>query len=284
MQPLDAALENGIIFISADYRLLYPSTAFDIIADVKSLFTFLANPSFSETHLPAGITLDATRIAVSGEAGGGYAARAAGIIAEPRPKAVLLQYGQGGQMLDDHWLAVKDRDVPDPEGGIVARESVAHLLKEQEPLSDDPMPLHGDEVPNGDSGRSQLLMWWWRTGGFIDVVLGINGMSKWLRGLSLAQREGFLPAPLGTAILQTQLTEEFPPSFMMHGQDDKVVLPNESVLTYETLMELGVEVELHLLEGAGHRMIDEKDPPNLAAGAIEIQQKAVEFLVQKLKD
>ena len=187
-------------------------------------------------------------------------------------------------MLDDHWLAVKDRDVPDPEGRIVTRDSVAHLLKEQEPISDDPMPLLGDEASNGDRGRSQLLMWWWRTGGFIDVVLGINGMSKWLRGLSLAQREGFLPAPLGTAILQTQLTEEFPPTFMMHGQDDKVVLPNESVLTYETLMELGVEVELHLLEGAGHRMIDEKDPPNLAAGAIEIQQTAVEFLVQKMKD
>ena len=187
-------------------------------------------------------------------------------------------------MLDDHWLAVKDRDVPDPEGGIVARESVAHLLKEQEPIADDPMPLLGDEVPSGDSGRSQLLMWWWRTGGFIDVVLGINGMSKWLRGLSLAQREGFLPAPLDTAILQTQLTEESPPTFMMHGQDDKVVLPNESELTYETLMELGVEVELHLLEGAGHRMIDEKDPPNLVAGVREIQQKAVEFLVRKLKD
>ena len=185
-------------------------------------------------------------------------------------------------MLDDHWLAVKDRDVPDPEGGIVARETVAHLLKEQEPISDDPIPLL-DGVPNGDSGRSQLLMWWWRTGGFIDVLLGVNGMSKWLRGLSLAERQGFLPAPLDTAVLQTQLTEDFPPTFMMHGQDDRVVLPNESVLTYETLLDLGVEVELHLLEGVGHRMIDEKDPSNLAAGAREIQQKAVEFLVHKLR-
>ena len=186
-------------------------------------------------------------------------------------------------MLDDHWLAVKERDVPDPEGRIVAWESVAHLLKEQEPISDDPIPLLGD-VPNGDSGRSQLLMWWWRTGGFVDVLLGVNGMSKWLRGLSSAQRQGFLPAPLDTAILQTQLTEDFPPTFMMHGQDDKVVLPNESVFTYETLVEFGVEVELHLLEGAGHRMIDEKYSPNLAAGVREIQQKAVEFLVHKLKD
>ena len=187
-------------------------------------------------------------------------------------------------MLDDHWLAVKDRDVPDPARGVVTRESVAHLLKEQEPISNDPMPLLGDDAPNGDSGRTKLLLWWWRTGGFIDVVLGINGISKWLRCLSLAQREGFLPEPLRKAILQTQLTENFPPTFLLHGNDDKLVLPAESQLTYDRLTELGVEVELHLLEGAGHTMIDEQDFPNLADGTREIQQKAVEFLVRKLKE
>lgn len=280
----DAMLEHGILFISADHRLLYPSTAFDIIADVKSLFAFLTSPSFSETHLPSGVTLDASRIAVSGESGGGYATRAAGIVAEPKPKALLLQYAQGGQLLDDHWLAVKDRDVPDPEGGIVTKESVAHLINDtQEPISDDPMPFLGDDAPNGDSGRTKLLLWWWRTGGFVDVVLGVNGMSKFLRGLTLAQREGFLPEALRKVILQTQLTEKFPPTFLLHGKDDKLVLPAESQLTYDRLMELGVEVELHMLEGAGHTLIDEKNPPDLAAGAKDAQQKAVEFLVHKLK-
>ena len=280
----DALLENGILFISADHRLLYPSHAFDIIKDVEDLFTFLASPSFSETHLPAGVTLDANRIAVSGESGGGYATRAAGISAVPKPRALLLQYAQGGQFLDDHWLAVKDRDVLDPEGGIIARESVAHLLNEpQAPISDDPMPFLGDDAPNGDSGRTKLLLWWWRTGGFIDVVLGVNGISRFLRGLSLPQREGYIPEELRKAILQTQLTEHFPPTFLLHGKDDKLVLPVESELTYERLRELGVEAELHMLEGAGHTLIDEKDPPNLAAGAKELQRKAVEFLVHKLK-
>lgn len=280
----DATLEHGILFISADHRLLYPSTAFDIITDVKNLFTFLASPSFSETHLPPGVTLDTSRIAVSGESGGGYATRAAGIFAEPKPKALLLQYAQGGQLLDDHWLAVKERDVPDPEGGIVSKESVAHLLnRPQEPISHDPMPFLGDDAPNGDSGRSKLLLWWWRTGGFVDVVLGVNGMSRFLRGLSLAQREGYIPETLRTAILQTQLTETFPPTFLLHGKGDRVVLPAESQLTYDRLTDLGVEVELHMLEGAGHTLIDEKDPPNLAAGAKELQQKAVEFLMRKLK-
>ncbi|CAF9908250.1 MAG: hypothetical protein ALECFALPRED_004361 [Alectoria fallacina] len=280
----DATLEHGILFISADHRLLYPSTGLDIIADIKNLFTFLASPSFSETHLPPGVTLDASRIAVSGESGGGYATRAAGIFAEPKPRALLLQYAQGGQLLDDHWLAVKGRDVPDPEGGIVSRESVAHLLnKQQEPISDDPMPFLGDDAPKNDSARTKLLLWWWRTGGLIDVVLGVNGMARFLRTLTQAQREGYIPSPLRSAILQTQLTETFPPTFLLHGKDDRLVLPAESQLTYDRLQELGVEAELHLLEGASHSLTDGMDPPNLAAGAGEVQRKAVEFLVHKLE-
>ena len=280
----DATLEHGMLFISADYRLLYPSTAFDIIADIKSLFTFLASPSFSKTHLPPQVTLDATRIAVSGESGGGYAARAAGIFAEPKPRALLLQYAQGGQLLDDHWLAVKDRDADAPGGENVAREDVAHLLdRQQEPLSDDPMPLLGDEAPKGDSGRTKLLKWWWRTGGFLDVVLGINGISRFLRNYKPTQRETHVPEALRPAILQTQIDEDFPPTFFLHGKEDKLVLPAESQLTYDRLMELGVEAELLMLEGAGHTLIDGKDAPNLAAGAREAQQKAVEFLVNKLK-
>ncbi len=284
----DATLEHGILFISADHRLLYPSTASDIITDVKSLFAFLASPSFSETHLPPGVTLDSTRIGVSGESGGGYATRAAGIFAQPKPKALLLQYAQGGQLLDDHWLAVKDPDVLDPEGGNITKESVAHLLDHfPEPISDDPMPFLGDDAPNGDSGRSKLLLWWWRTGGFLDVLTGVNGMSKALRDRTLAQRETYIQSSshntVRPMILQTQLTEEFPATFFLHGQDDKFVLPAESLVTYDRLKELGVEVELHMVEGAGHTLIDEKDPPNLAAGAKEEQQKAVEFLVHKLK-
>ena len=63
-----------------------------------------------------------------------------------------------------------------------------------------------------------------------------------------------------------------------------MVLPAESLLTYDRLMELGVEVELHMVEGAGHTLLDKSDPQKLGAGAREVQQKAVEFLVRKLKE
>ena len=280
----DAALEEGLLFISADHRLLYPSTAFDIITDVKNLFAFLTSSGFSEKHLPAGVALNASRIAVSGESGGGYAARAAGLFAEIKPVALLLQYAQGGQLLDNHWLAVKDKDVPDPVGGIIAKESVAHLLNQpQKPISYDPALALGDDAPNGDSGRVQLLLWWWRTGGFLDVLLGVNGMSRSLRRWTLAQREAYLPEDLRLAILQTQLDENFPPTFLYHGKEDKLILPSESQLTYDRLQELDVEAELHLLPGAGHGLFDTNDPPKLVPGAKVVQRLAVDFLVGKLK-
>ena len=67
----DSTLGSDLIFISADYRLLLPSTGLDIIEDVKTLFTFLASSEFSLTNLPSGVTLDHTRLAVVGESGGG---------------------------------------------------------------------------------------------------------------------------------------------------------------------------------------------------------------------
>ncbi|TFY52280.1 hypothetical protein EVJ58_g10108 [Rhodofomes roseus] len=70
------ALSRGFLFISTDYRLIWPSTGLDIIDDVKTLFTFLADPSFSETYLPS-----------------------AGIYADPKPIVSII--GAGGAILTD---------------------------------------------------------------------------------------------------------------------------------------------------------------------------------------
>lgn len=82
-------LKRGFIFITADHRLLYPSTGLDVIDDMKTLFTFLASPEFNRKHLPAGLSVDANRIAIMGASGGGYAARAAGLYAHPHAQYSL---------------------------------------------------------------------------------------------------------------------------------------------------------------------------------------------------
>ena len=293
---LDSALDHDIIFISADHRLLLPGTGFDIIEDMKSLFAFLAAPDFSLKHLPPGITLDPARIAISGESGGGYAARAAGIYASPKPRAVLLQFAMGGQLLDNHWLSIKD-DLSTPPGPCVTRELIAHLLdKPQQPISYDPMVVLGDEPLDPDqpqSMRTAVLRYWLVNGELPDYVLG-TALSHTLRSLPYERRIDAIPEALRPAILQSQIDETFPPTVLFHGQEDDLILSDESRLTYERLVELGVRAKLYLVEGAWHCLIkppevdgqmvwDLNNPPRLVEGAAEVQMKAFDFVLRELR-
>jgi len=83
----------GLAFISADYRLLPPSTGHDVLKDVVDLFAFLARTPTLGTVL-----LDGTRLAVAGTSAGGMCAFLAAIHANPRPRAVLSFYGLGGDV------------------------------------------------------------------------------------------------------------------------------------------------------------------------------------------
>ena len=83
----------GLAFISADYRLLPPSTGHDVLEDVVDLFAFLGRtPTLGSVHL------DASRLAVAGSSAGGMCAFLAAIHAKPRPRAVLSLYGLGGEV------------------------------------------------------------------------------------------------------------------------------------------------------------------------------------------
>ncbi|KAI0730007.1 hypothetical protein C8Q72DRAFT_274954 [Fomitopsis betulina] len=105
-----------------------PSSGFDIIEDMKALLSFLASPMFSEDLLPSGITLDASRIALVGASGGAYPAMAAGLYAHPKPKALLLLFGMGGDMLGDGWVKPKDGFMPFPGSERATEASLSHLL------------------------------------------------------------------------------------------------------------------------------------------------------------
>ena len=96
-------VSSGIVFISADYRLIPPATGHDILADIKDLFAFLqhdVNDRIRE-RFPGESTfeIDANALAVAGSSAGAMCAYLAAIHASPRPKAILSLYGMGGDML-----------------------------------------------------------------------------------------------------------------------------------------------------------------------------------------
>ena len=95
----------GIAFISADYRLLVPSTGHDILQDIKDLFIFLEhglNQAIHETLSPLNLPsflIDPQSIAVSGTSAGGLCAYLSAMHSSPKPVALVSMYGMGADFL-----------------------------------------------------------------------------------------------------------------------------------------------------------------------------------------
>ena len=85
---------NKWVFISANYRLLIPITAHDIVDDVNNLFTFIRSDLSTQDLGEHKIRIDSDRIAVGGESFGGYCAKLAALYVKPKPKALVTFYGQ----------------------------------------------------------------------------------------------------------------------------------------------------------------------------------------------
>ena len=102
----------GVAVISADHRLLPPSTGIDVVKDVKDVFKFVANDlnpllqarSMSGNNsLAASFQVDPSKLLVAGGSSGGLCAYLAAVHASPKPKAVLAFYAMGGDLLVRIW-------------------------------------------------------------------------------------------------------------------------------------------------------------------------------------
>lgn len=65
---------------------------------------------------------------------------------------------------------------------------------------------------------------------------------------------GANPSPENIKLYSNELhvTENTPPTFLLHAGDDKVVLVKNSILFYEALLAKGVPAEMHLYQKGGH--------------------------------
>lgn len=271
------------MFISVDHRLICPSTGFDIIEDMKALMTFLADPSFSTEHLPEGLFLDATRIGVVSLSGGGYAARALALYATPKPRALCMLYGMGGDFVCDHWVAAKGDDALFDTVSPVLRSFIAHFLDNLVAPSTASTMTVGKEWFEDDQRRVALFCYLWRTGELLDHVLG-EPVSAMLRVLPVEERAAAVPERLRPALLETQLDASFPPTFLLHGDADTIVPISQSQKTCTRLRELGVETELEVIPTGGHGLVASISPFEFCKGATEAHEKGMQFLLRHLLD
>ncbi|WVW86668.1 hypothetical protein I302_108722 [Kwoniella bestiolae CBS 10118] len=293
--PKDLAakfLSQNVIFISPNYRLLYPSTGVDILQDIHTLFDYLSLPSSELTHQLAqhGIALDRGKIGVIGFSGGNCPAKLAAFLPTinpfTRPKVYFDLYGMAGDFLLDHWVSIKPEnqyvpDIPFFEDKVQTILNNPKYRTEKWGLSEAHLGANGDE-----EGRMGLFVWFINQGNILDYLLDEPGLSARLREVPYDRRSallsdeqrrilGILPTTLGGG--------SAPPTIIVHGENDRVVPIEESFRLYDDLKEIeGGKVEKIWVKDAGHGLFVDGDWPRFIDGIDGIMEKGVEFVMREL--
>ncbi|KAG2123802.1 Alpha/Beta hydrolase protein [Suillus clintonianus] len=259
---------RGIIFISADYRLIPPGTGYDVLADTKDAIAFVAGDlNVQLNQQQAGLSsgshfrIDPASIGVAGTSAGGFCAYLCAIHAVPKPKVVLSLYGMGGDLLTDHYIAPKTqpflrgREMLDP-----ARFSeYIHPFGSLPSTSDSPLAYHplSYHIPGYPANPRMLISrLYLQLGVALDYITGQHEPS-----LSTTLRQAIhTEGPFDEALIadhknifpQFNVTSDWPATYLIHGTSDTAVLLRESRNLHSLLTKAGVEVVLEELPGREH--------------------------------
>ncbi|ODO04938.1 hypothetical protein I350_05549 [Cryptococcus amylolentus CBS 6273] len=281
----DILPSKGFLVIFADYRLLYPSTADDIITDVHTLFSYISDPNteLAQSLASLGITIDASHIVVNGASGGNYAAKAAATLPTviPRPIAWVDLWGQGGNWFSDS--LVKPYDITKYTVGLLYDEARAIQLEEAgggEVVTDDPfVPLEGGKRSD-KLGRFSMVAYWLRQGTFLDHLFSAPGLGAKLAAVEPQHRPSLIPPERVHLLLP--ITPITCPAYLIHGTTDKMCPISESKAIERDMKQLGLEVVVDWVENGEHGLWD-TDTRKPVATLGETIEKVVAWVEEKAR-
>ncbi len=263
---------QGYIVLVPLYRLIPPSNAHDILADVNSLFDYISSSSlapdgFLSAFINTRIKPDLTRILVVGFSAGGYLCYLSGMVAYNEAKktmqtprfvvrGLVLYSAMGGDLLLDTWT------LANPKGPGSRRENAERVLArarvyaEKEEVSESP---YTNEEEGYDEARDGIFLLWKREECLMDDLTGMKGLGAKLARLPYESRAEAIPRQHHSILPQIFLSDPnfdfkyLPPMILMHGTADTLMPFAESLRTYDTLKERkGAKVELVKVEGGDH--------------------------------
>jgi acetyl esterase/lipase len=218
--------EAGYVVVSCDYRLAPETPLAAIVEDIEDAYAWLRRIG------PSQLGVDADRIAVMGHSAGGYLTLLAGARFRPRPKALVAFYGYGD--IVGPWYTQ-----PSPHYSLLPAvdEATARALLRAVP------PCH--------SGEER-----------VPLYLRLRQQGTWPRVVSGHDPESepgfFAPyCPL------TQVTADYPPALLLHGDADTDVPYEQSVLMSQALTRAGVEHELVTIAGGEHGFDSDASEPQV---------------------
>jgi acetyl esterase/lipase len=222
--------DNGWIVVSIDYRLAPETQLPEIIRDVEDAFRWIGEKGPGLFHA------DPKRIAVAGGSAGGYLTLTSGFRAERRPVALVSFWGYGD--LVGPWYSE-----PSPH----PRHHQSKLSREEAFKQVSGPPISDARDRKGDGG------------GFYQFC---RQQGMWPKAVSgwdpKTEPEKFFPfMPV------KNVTAEYPPTLLIHGEKDTDVPYEQSVMMAAELKKHGVEHRLisvpegeHGLPGVDRGVID----------------------------
>jgi acetyl esterase/lipase len=210
--------ESGVALISADYRLAPQVTATDILDDVQDCLFFVHDKLQDFISASTRIKLDTTRICVSGSSAGGYLALLAGIYSDI-PKVILAIYP-----ITDPCGEFFTTSQPIPEGHI-DRETVAPFLDKK-----------GVAVACSErSSPRQNFYSYMLQEAILAELLSVTANDEEMIIRKAIKKKG-----------------SFPPTYIIHGDQDKSVAVEQSLEIIQALKEIGCTMEYEVLPGLDH--------------------------------
>ena len=214
-------LEAGYTVVAVDYRLAPEAKLESIIEDIQDAYRWLRETG------PELFLIDRERIAVIGHSAGGYLTLMTGFCVEPRPRALVSFYGYGD--IIGSWYSRPDpfyRQVP-----LVPVEEAYENV--------------GANVITGTLFEGSLAEKRYR------FYLYCRQQGLWLQEVAGhdPDREANWFAPFCPV---RNVTPDFPPTLLIHGDQDTDVPVQQSVLMMDTLKRHGVPHELAILPDRPH--------------------------------
>ena len=227
----DAFVQHRYAFVSVDYRLAPETPLPEIIRDVEDAFTWIREKGPELFHA------DPKRIAVLGGSAGGYLTLTTGFRVKPRPVALVAFYGYGD--LVGPWYS-EPSSYPAHHQSKLSRDEAFKQVAGP--------PISDERDRKGDGGA--FYQFCRQQGLWPKAVSGWDPKTE---------AKKFVPyEPV------RNVTADYPPTLLIHGDRDTDVPYEESVMIEAELKKNKVEHRLitiaggeHGLGGGDQKLIDE---------------------------
>lgn len=218
---LSAVSQYGLALVSADYRLAPQATIDEIVSDVQDCLTFIHDKL--QQHMPSGVTLNTSRIAVSGSSAGGYLALLAGLYSKVTPKVVLAIYpitNPYGKFF------TTPQPIPDiiPHRHVDESVVAPYINRNAEVVADN----------DAASTRNKLYFYMLQEAKLASLISVKPGDDTYIVADQLRKRGSYLPC------------------FIVHGDADTFVGIEQADEVVEALKEIGADYKYERLEGIDH--------------------------------